>query len=93
MKYSYSFMRIHTHIASLLFVITHTNIHIQVRLKSVFLAVASVTAGLCWLKLLGFMSLIHLKFAVFIEALKLITKELQIYILAMSIFLAMFTNM
>jgi hypothetical protein len=42
---------------------------------------------------IGFLAIIHLKFAVFVEALKLITMALRIYILALSIFLAMFTNM
>jgi hypothetical protein len=45
------------------------------------------------MKLLGFLSGIHLQFAVYLEALKLITKALRIYMLMFFIILAMFANM
>jgi hypothetical protein len=65
----------------------------KVRLTAQFILVAALTSGLCWLKLAGFLSVIHLKFAVYIEALKIITRSLRIYMITLVFFLSMFANM
>jgi hypothetical protein len=63
------------------------------RMSTMFQLVASVSSGLCWLKLLGFIAGFNLKFALYYKSLIHITFALQSFVMILFLVMGMFASM
>ena len=63
------------------------------RRGSTFRVVAAFTLGLCWIKVLAFLAALHMKFAVYVQALVHIADSLRSFIVLLLLVVATFANM